>query len=269
MWPGNLWALNNVEMHRTKKRLGQHFLHDQGVIQRIVADFRPLASDNVVEIGPGQGALTKYLLGKSKVLHAVELDRDLINQLETNYGPRGLTVHNQDALEFDFCQLVKAPEKIRVIGNLPYNISTPLIFHLLDQLNCIQDMSFLLQKEIVDRMGAEPNSKQYGRLSVMVQSRCQVVAGFKINPGAFSPPPKVTSRTIKLNPWAEPPAVIINHEVFASVVKQAFSQRRKTLRNSLKELASEDVFSKLGIDASKRAENLTLEEFAQLSNTIS
>ena len=252
--------------HQPRKRFGQHFLHDPGVIGRIVAAIHPLPDETLVEIGPGQGAITLPLLEAAGKLTVVELDRDLIQPLQNRCRNAGeLTVYNRDALRFDFCELAVAGP-LRVLGNLPYNISTPLLFHLLDQQRCIADMHFMLQKEVVERMAAGPGSGQYGRLSVMLQYRCQVDMLFSIGPGAFSPPPKVDSAFVRLQPYPAPPVTVEDEQVFATLVRQAFAQRRKTLRNTLRELLDAGEISAAGVDPSARAETLTLNEFAALAN---
>jgi 16S rRNA (adenine1518-N6/adenine1519-N6)-dimethyltransferase len=252
--------------HRPRKRFGQNFLHDRSVITRILDTFDPRAGQTVVEIGPGLGALTRPLLERLPHLHVVELDRDLAARLRHEFPPARLTVHEVDALDFEFCRL--APARLRVIGNLPYNISTPLLFHLLDQRHCLQDMLFMLQKEVVDRLAAAPNTPDYGRLSVMIQAQLQVAALFTVPPGAFTPAPKVDSAVVQLVPHAVPPVPIRDPAAFAGLVKAAFAHRRKTLRNNLKGLLAADRISALGIDPGRRAESLSLAEFAALANGL-
>jgi 16S rRNA (adenine1518-N6/adenine1519-N6)-dimethyltransferase len=252
-----------------KKRFGQHFLHDRGVVQRILDAFDPQPGETLVEIGPGPGALTRPLLERSAPLHVVELDRDLAARLRSDFPAGKLVVHEADALKFDFCALTPTGGKLRVIGNLPYNISTPLLFHLLDQSTCIQDMLFMLQKEVVDRLAAAPGGKDYGRLSVMIQWQLLVEKLFDVPPGAFTPPPKVDSSVVRLVPHSVPPVQVRDAEVFAQVVRAAFAQRRKTLRNNLKGLLTTDRLESLGIDPQRRAETLTLAEFAELANALS
>ncbi len=269
---------------RPRKRFGQHFLHDPAVLARIVAAFDPRPGEAVVEIGPGRGALTRLLLAHVRPLHAVELDRDLAAWLQTEYGAAGLVVHAGDALRFDFTALAPENGRLRLIGNLPYNISTPLLFHLLDQaMPCdahgrasaagggkpravIADMLFMLQKEVVDRLAAGPGTGDYGRLSIMVQWRCRVEKLFTVAPGAFTPPPKVDSAVVRLTPHEHPPVAVNDPARFAELVRLAFNQRRKTLRNSLKEQLSAEVMAALGIDPQRRPETLTLAEFAVLAN---
>jgi len=202
-------------------------------------------------------------------MDAVELDRDLIEPLARVCGDLGeLRIHCADALKFDFHQLVTGDKPLRIVGNLPYNISTPILFRLIDQLDCIQDMHFMLQKEVVDRMAAEPGSKAYGRLSVMLQVKCEITPLFDIGSGAFKPAPKVESAFVRLQPHAKPVVQIDNEALFFRVVTQAFAQRRKTLRNSLRELINADTMQALGIDPVIRAERLTLSEFAALANAV-
>jgi 16S rRNA (adenine1518-N6/adenine1519-N6)-dimethyltransferase len=252
--------------HTPRKRFGQHFLHDPSVIARIVAAIQPRESDAIVEIGPGQGAITVSLLQTAGRLQVVELDRDLIDPLREQCRDAGeLIIHNADALRFDFCRLT-GDASLRVVGNLPYNISTPLLFHLLSQVHCISDMHFMLQKEVVDRLAAAPGSRQYGRLSVMVQYRCRVSPLFTIGPGAFQPPPRVESAFVRLEPYRELPVDIHDEAVLKTLVRQAFAQRRKTLRNALRGILEEEAIRSLGIDPSVRAEMLGLSEFAALAN---
>jgi 16S rRNA (adenine1518-N6/adenine1519-N6)-dimethyltransferase len=254
--------------HRPRKRFGQNFLHDPAVIGRIVAAIHPANSDQLVEIGPGQGAITLPLLRQAGRLAVVELDRDLVGPLQTlGAGLGELTVHNADALRFDFCELAGSSH-LRIVGNLPYNISTPLLFHLLAQHRCIRDMHFMLQKEVVERMAAAPGSRQYGRLSVMLQYRCEVMHLFNIGPGAFSPPPKVESAFVRLVPYASPPVQVDDAVVFEQLVRQAFAQRRKTLRNALRGMLEAEAISALGIDPVARAETLSISDFAALANSI-
>jgi 16S rRNA (adenine1518-N6/adenine1519-N6)-dimethyltransferase len=252
--------------HRAKKRFGQHFLHDRRVIERIVRAFAPQPGDVVAEIGPGQGVLTHALLGRVARLHAIELDRDLVAQLQRTFPTEALILHSADALDFDFRTLVARGEKLRLIGNLPYNISTPLLFHLLDQAQVIHDMLFMLQKEVVDRMAAAPGGRDYGRLSVMVQWRLAVEKLFDVGPGAFSPPPQVESAVVHLTPHATPPIAVTDAQRFSRIVQAAFAHRRKTLRNNLKGIVEGAVMTGIGIDPSRRAETLTLEEFARLAH---
>ncbi len=253
--------------HRPRKRFGQNFLHDPGVIQRIIDAIHPQAGDNLVEIGPGQGAITLPLLTALKRMQVVELDRDLIQPLAAQCAPVGeVIIHNADALKFDFSSIATADRPLRVVGNLPYNISTPILFHLLDYSAWIKDMHFMLQKEVVERMAAGPGSKTYGRLSIMLQARCQVESLFNIGPGAFTPPPKVDSAFVRLIPHPSPPCRIDDWTVFSALVNQAFSQRRKTLRNSLRKMLDAEQISAAGVDPGERPEQLGLEAFAALAN---
>jgi len=252
--------------HRARKRFGQHFLHDRSIIERIVATLDPKAGERIIEIGPGQGALTRELLARVAHLDAVELDRDLVATLNTRFPPDRLTLHQADALKFNFCRLAEPGNKLRLVGNLPYNISTPLLFRVLDQHACIRDMLFMLQKEVVDRLSAAPGGKEYGRLSVMIQYRCAVEKLFGVPPGAFRPVPRVDSAVVRLTPHVAAPVSVNDPERFATVVRAAFASRRKTLRNNLTGLLPPEQMLSLGIDPIRRAETLTLAEFAALSN---
>ena len=255
--------------HSPRKRFGQNFLHDPAVIGRIVQAINPGPDDSVVEIGPGQGAITLPLLQAAGKLNVVELDRDLVGPLAERCRDLGeLAVHNADALSFDFCALVE-DRPLRIVGNLPYNISTPLLFYLLRQHTCIQDMHFMLQKEVVGRMAARPGGSAWGRLSVMLQYRCEVLPLFDIGPGAFKPPPKVESAFVRLVPHNSPPVEVEDETIFSDLVRQAFSQRRKTLRNTLRAILDVDEISAAGIDPTARAETLGLAEFAALANRVS
>ncbi|PVV05614.1 MAG: 16S rRNA (adenine(1518)-N(6)/adenine(1519)-N(6))-dimethyltransferase [gamma proteobacterium symbiont of Ctena orbiculata] len=253
--------------HRARKRFGQNFLHDPGIIQRIVQAIAPQPGENLVEIGPGQGAITTELLTLVGQMHAIELDRDLVTPLAQHCASLGeLQIHNSDALQFDFSQLAEAGRPLRVVGNLPYNISTPLLFHLLDQSDQILDMHFMLQKEVVDRMAAAPGSKTYGRLSVMLQARAEVNSLFNIGPGAFNPPPKVESAFVRLRPSKPSAYRVDDWPLFSKLVSQAFSQRRKTLRNSLSKILTADTIRAADIDPGSRAEQLSVAEFVKLAN---
>ncbi|ANE54349.1 16S rRNA (adenine(1518)-N(6)/adenine(1519)-N(6))-dimethyltransferase RsmA [Methylomonas sp. DH-1] len=255
--------------HTARKRFGQNFLQDYRIIHDILDYAHPQPGEHWVEIGPGLGALTKPLLDSGVKLDVVELDRDLVARLQQQFkGNANLTIHSADALNFDFSGLAAAGEKLRVIGNLPYNISTPLMFHLLEDCNCIEDMHFMLQKEVVDRICAEPGSKKYGRLSVMMQYYCEAEWLFDVPPESFDPIPAVMSAIVRLAPYAEPPVAVADMDGFNQLVSQAFSQRRKTIRNSLKNLISEPTFAELGIDATLRAEAISLAEFALLSQHL-
>jgi 16S rRNA (adenine1518-N6/adenine1519-N6)-dimethyltransferase len=232
-----------------------------------VAAVAPQPGEQLVEIGPGQGAITKDLLREVGRMDAVELDRDLIGPLAAMCEEIGeLRIHSSDILKFDLCSLAAEDSKLRVVGNLPYNISTPILFHLLEQSHCIRDMFFMLQQEVVERMAAQPGSKIYGRLSVMLQARCRVTPQFTIPPEAFSPAPKVNSAFVHIVPYATPPVQIDDPELFQQMVTQAFGQRRKTLRNSLRKLIDAEAIEQLGIDPGLRAERLSVEEFARLAN---
>jgi 16S rRNA (adenine1518-N6/adenine1519-N6)-dimethyltransferase len=248
-----------------KKRLGQHFLHASGIISRIVAAISPQPGERLVEIGPGQGAITLPLLAAGARLDVIEFDRDLIPglQLAAATSEGRLRVHHQDALEAELCAIADGAP-IRLVGNLPYNISTPLLFRFIEQRHCISDMHFMLQKEVVDRMVSPPGSREYGRLSVMVQYHCAADRLFTIGPGAFNPPPKVESAFVRLTPHRSP-VVDADPDLFAQVVKLAFAQRRKTLRNTLRGLLEGAEIEASGVNPGLRAEQLGLEEFASLA----
>ena len=251
--------------HRPRKRFGQNFLHDQSVIERILDAIDPRSGEHLVEIGPGQGALTKGLLQRCGEIDAIELDRDLLQPLADRCAAYGtLNLHSADALKFDFRQLQRDDRPLRLVGNLPYNISTPLLFHLLSQGKVICNMHFMLQKEVVDRMAASPGSRTYGRLSVMLQARCEVIPLFDIGPESFDPPPKVDSSVVRLLPLENPPVSTDDLDGFGELVGLAFGQRRKTLRNNLKKRINEREISSLGIDPGCRPETLSLQEFVQL-----
>jgi len=256
--------------HIPRKRFGQHFLQDESVIQHLVDVIAPRAEEHLVEIGPGQGALTFPILKLSRQLDVVELDRDLIPILNARAKEFGkLIVHEADALEFDFSQLVEKNLPLRIIGNLPYNISTPLIFHLLGFADSITDMHFMLQKEVVDRLAAAPGNSDYGRLSIMVQYHCQVTSLFDVPPDAFYPPPKVTSSIVRMLPHHTLPFTANNYFHFKNLVKQAFSQRRKTLRNCLKLLMTDEDWQKTDILPTLRPEQLSVKDYVGLSNILS
>lgn len=258
-----------MSQHKAKKRFGQNFLHDPYVIQRILDAIHPKPGQNLVEIGPGLGALTCPLLDAIGNLHVVELDRDVIPVLSRNCGEKGaLRVYNEDALKFDFRTLFPEIQTFRLVGNLPYNISTPLIFHLLTQAERIDDMHFMLQKEVVDRMAASPGGKEYGRLTVMLQYQCEVEHLFDVGPGAFNPPPKVDSAIVRLIPRETPAVQVDDEPTFASFVLSAFTQRRKTLRKILKKQLSAEAIEALGQDPMMRPDHLSLQDFADLSNGI-
>ena len=252
--------------HRTKKRFGQHFLHERRVIDKILLAVSPKPGDTLVEVGPGLGAITLPLLERCGNLTAVELDRDVIPLLEESARGKGtLRVIQADALETDFRALAPAGGKLRLVGNLPYNVSTPLLFHFLDQMDCIADMHFMLQKEVVQRMAARPGGKEYGRLTVMLAARCKVEPLFDIGPGAFRPPPKVHSAFVRLIPHATAPFPLSDPARFARVVTQAFSHRRKTLKNAVMGLVDEAAIITAGIDPKARPETLSAADFARLA----
>jgi 16S rRNA (adenine1518-N6/adenine1519-N6)-dimethyltransferase len=254
-----------------RKRFGQHFLHDGHVIDRIIRAIDPKPGEPLVEIGPGLGALTVPLLARAGALTVVEIDRDVIPHLREACGAAaaGLNVLQADALEVDFAGLRPADgRKLRVAGNLPYNISTPLLFHLLGSADAIQDMHFMLQKEVVRRMAAAPDTEDYGRLTVTVAARAEVAELFTVGPGAFRPPPQVDSAVVRVTPR---PAPFPIHDLakFDQVVKAAFGQRRKTLSNALRGVAGPAAFAAAGIDPRARGETLSAAEFARLANCLS
>ena len=251
--------------HIPRRRFGQNFLTDQVVINSLIAAISPQATDTMVEIGPGLGALTKPLLTRLSHLHAVELDRDIVAWIQQQYPSDKLTIHNVDALKFNFASL---GENIRVVGNLPYNISTPILFHLLDNLANITDMHFMLQKEVVERMVAVPSTPEYGRLSVMLQYRLQIDYLFTVPPEAFEPAPKVESAFVRAVPHNSLPYRAKDETLFAKVVLSAFGQRRKTLRNTLKGLLDDAGFKELNIDPQFRAENLSVAQFVSIANHL-
>ncbi len=252
-----------------KKNLGQHFLTDRNIIEQIVHALDPKPGDLLVEIGPGQGAITFPLLKKHGHLTVIEFDRDLITPLsEAAHGLGELTIVHKDVLQVDFNKL-GADQAIRLIGNLPYNISTPILFHVLSHCQKIRDMHFMLQKEVVDRMAAEPGSKVYGRLSVTLQALCEVIPLFDVPPHSFNPPPKVDSAVVRLIPRPADTVGIHDSAMFAAVVRDAFGQRRKTLRNALSKLCTSEQMQAVDIKPESRAEQLPVSAFIRLANLLS
>jgi 16S rRNA (adenine1518-N6/adenine1519-N6)-dimethyltransferase len=254
--------------HTARKRFGQNFLTDLMVIHRIVDSIAPLPGQLFIEIGPGQGALTQSLIASGMELHLVEIDRDLASRLEQQFLKQpDVHVHTGDALKMDFADL-SGRRPFRLVGNLPYNISTPLLFHVLKWSELISDMHFMLQREVVNRMAASPGSKAWGRLSIMCQYHCEIVPLFTVEADSFTPAPKVQSSIVRLIPHSEPPVHIDSKEDFDHLVIQAFSMRRKTLRNSLRGLLDTTLIESAGIDPGLRAEMLDLAQFAALSNLM-
>jgi 16S rRNA (adenine1518-N6/adenine1519-N6)-dimethyltransferase len=249
-----------------RKRFGQHFLHDPAIITRIVDAIAPQSDEHLVEIGPGLGALTAPLLRRVPIMDAIEIDRDAIRELRVKTEHLGaLQIHEADVLKFDIGALRTDERPLRLVGNLPYNISTPLLFHLIAQRQHIRDMHFMLQKEVVDRMAAQPDTQAYGRLTVMLAPWVKVESLFDIGPGAFRPPPRVTSSVVRLTPHATAPFAIADQAIFARVVAAAFAQRRKTLRNALKLILPESAILRAGIDPNIRGETLSPAHFAVLA----
>lgn len=260
--------MGNTAPHKARKRFGQHFLHDNNVIAKILRSIAVTEGDNFLEIGPGQGALTFPLLTECKKLIAVELDRDLIPILEKKSEKFGeLTVINADVLNFELNAL-PGESLYRVVGNLPYNISTPLMFHLLSSIERIQDMHFMVQKEVAQRIVAEVGSQHYGRLSVMIQYQCRCQYLFDVAPGSFTPPPRVDSAIIRLLPRAQADFEVGDIALFSKIVLSAFGQRRKTISNSLKSIVSSEIYENTGIDKKLRAENLSGHDFAKLTRAV-
>jgi len=259
--------MGNPSAHRAKRRFGQNFLVDRNVIDRIVASIDPAPCDHIVEIGPGLGALTRPLLAKLDRLDVVELDRDVIPKLEQMNNADHLHIHNTDVLDFDFTQFSRANfegEKLRIIGNLPYNISTAVLFHLIKHINVIEDLHFMLQKEVVERIDARTGAHDYGRLSVMMQLHFKVKPLFTVAPQCFRPVPKVESAVLSLTPVGELPITPEQQADFSALIKQAFSQRRKTLKNTLRGLFDASQLKAAGIDPGKRAQELSISEFIKL-----
>ena len=255
-----------MQNHRPRKRFGQNFLQDETIIDHIVACINPQQNQNLVEIGPGLGALTRRILPLCQKLHVIELDRNLIPKLQDSCKNLGnLIIHNIDALDFNFASL-KNHNKLRIFGNLPYNISTPLLFHLLDSYKMISDMHFMLQKEVAERIVAKTDCQEYGRLSVMIQYHCNTEILFEVPPEAFSPKPKVNSAFIKLTPHIQKAYEAKNLDSFKKIVKCAFTHRRKTLRNNLKPIFCEADFENLDIDPNLRPQNITIAEYVKLAN---
>ena len=252
--------------HLPKKRFGQNFLHDAGVLQQIIEAIAPAQEDRMIEIGPGKGAMTARLLAHLNELHVVELDRDLVTLLQKTFANRGLIIHSADALQFQFDQLRTDERQLRIVGNLPYNISTPLLFHLAQYAPMIKDQHFMLQKEVVERMVATPGGRDYGRLSVMLQWRYQMSQLFVVPPQAFDPPPKVESAIVRMIPIAQPLAC--EQHFLEQVVTTAFSQRRKVIRNSLGSLFTESQLIEAGINPQARPETIGLEAYVSLAQRL-
>lgn len=259
----------NTQGHQARKRFGQNFLQEQAIIDDIIAAISAMSEQHLVEIGPGQGALTQPLLESGAQLDVVELDRDLIPILKTQFATKtNLTIHEADALAFNFEQLKTNEKQLRIIGNLPYNITTPLLFHLLEQADVISDMCFMLQKEVVERICAQPGNKNYGRLSIMIQHQCEAELLFIVPPEAFDPVPKVDSAIVYLKPLKQRRGGDISLSQLNKVVTAAFSQRRKTLANTLKSIISSEQISSLGIAPEQRAETVTIEQFVALAKLL-
>jgi len=262
---------HQVEGHGARRRFGQNFLVSPGIVRKIVDAVGPRAGDTVVEIGPGLGALTDPLLERVERLHVVEIDRDLIARLRNRYPPERLIIHEGDALEFDFAALKEAGP-LKIVGNLPYNISSLLLFHLIASAPVVHDMHFMLQKEVVDRMVADPGGRDFGRLSVMLQYHYHMERLFVVPPGAFNPAPKVDSAIVRMIPRAAAATAddlaVKDRAVFSRVVTAAFSQRRKMLRNTLRDLVGEADMAALGITPTARAEEIAVADYVRLANFL-
>mgnify|MGYP000700233363 FL=1 len=263
-------TLSTGTTHQARKRFGQNFLHDQQVIDRIIREIAPTSSDHLLEIGPGQGALTEQLAESGARVDCVELDRDLAEHLRHQYRDYdNVHIHQHDILKFDLNDLELSDKRVRIIGNLPYNISTAVLFHLVKYHEKIEDMSFMLQLEVVERMSASVGDKDYGRLSLMLQYFCQAQKLFDVSPQAFTPQPKVNSAIVRLTPHKALPITVKDTDCLKVVVRTAFNQRRKTLKNSLKTLISDSELSDLEIDMTLRPEKLTLTDYVKISDAIS
>lgn len=261
--------LNEESQHKARKRFGQNFLIDHGIIRDIVRAVHPQKDDCIVEIGPGKGAITQLLADSCNNISVIELDRDLVPWLKVKFEKHpNFQLFQADALQFDFAQLIKDQQSLRIVGNLPYNISTPLIFHLLSYSAQVRDMHFMLQKEVVKRMAAQTGESAYGRLGIMVQYFCEVENLFEVPPTAFDPPPKVDSAIVRLVPHRQLPYPASNFKTLETLVNVAFQQRRKTLRNALKQLLDPEIIEQLPIDTSARAEEISLAEFVATSNLL-
>ena len=253
-----------------RKRFGQHLLTNPNTITSIVKVIHPKKEDRLVEIGPGRGAITIPILKKVGTLDAIEIDRDIAKEVTKKCSAIGeLTIHQGDVLNFDFSQLASKDKPIRLFGNLPYNISTPLLFHLLNYSNLITDMHFMLQKEVVDRITAQTGDSNYSRLSIMLQCNYKVESLFDISPNDFTPPPKVNSSFMRLLPDDQYFKTIINHDVFRKLVETAFQQRRKTIKNSLSVLVSEEQLLKANISLTQRPQEISIPQYIELSNQLS
>jgi len=252
--------------HRARKRFGQHFLTDPGVVDAILRSVHATKDDVVVEIGPGQGSITTSLAESAGHLHAIELDRDLVARLRRQYkGVSNVTIHEADALKFDFSSL---GDRLRIVGNLPYNISTPLLFHLLKMSDRIIDMHFMLQKEVVDRMAAAPGSKSYGRLGIMLGCHLNIESLFDVDRSAFDPPPEVTSAVVRLDPLPPGTFDIEDDALLSKIVTSAFMKRRKTIRNSLRDVVDAADLEAVGIDSGLRPEQISISKYVELSNHL-
>lgn len=261
--------LNSESQHKARKRFGQNFLIDHGIIREIVRAIHPHKDDLLVEIGPGKGAITQLLADACDNLNVIELDRDLVPWLKVKFEKHpNFQLFQADALQFDFAQLIRDEKPLRIVGNLPYNISTPLIFHLLSYANKVQDMHFMLQKEVVKRMAAQAGDSAYGRLGIMVQYYCAVEDLFDVPPTSFDPAPKVDSAIVRLVPHKALPYVANNVKTLETLVNVAFQQRRKTLRNSLKQLLTTEQLESLPVDLQLRPEDISLPEYVAISNLL-
>lgn len=261
--------LNHESQHKARKRFGQNFLIDHGIIRDIVRSVHPRKDDVIVEIGPGKGAITQLLADACDNLNVIELDRDLVPWLKVKFEKHpNFQLFQADALQFDFAQLIRNDKPLRIVGNLPYNISTPLIFHLLSYASKVQDMHFMLQKEVVKRMAAQPGESAYGRLGIMVQYYCAVEDLFDVPPTSFDPAPKVDSAIVRLIPHKELPYIANNIKTLETLVNVSFQQRRKTLRNSLKQLLNTEQMESLPVDLSLRPEEISLPEYVAMSNLL-
>lgn len=258
-----------AEKHRARKRFGQNFLHDANVIERIIQSLNIKREDSLVEIGPGHGALTDIIVEQCKHLNVIEIDRDLAADFQWRYRDKdNFTLHNTDVLKFDFAANLSTKSKYKLLGNLPYNISTPLLFHLFKCKSLFSEMVFMLQLEVVDRICATPGSKNYGRLSVMSQYYCSATKLFKVPASAFNPQPKVESAIVRLVPLVAPQYEAQDPQLLETVVRTAFSQRRKTIQNSLKSILAKSLLEQVGIDGSRRPETMSLHEYVIICNAL-